>query len=67
MTPRSAISSWKPVRTSRFKKWIDDDGIAAALFSIEGICEIHRLFCELLPPDLLLMKTGKGDDHQRPT
>lgn len=44
------------------QKWIDSDGIAAAPFSTEAICEIHRRFCELLPPELLLVKTGKGDE-----
>jgi len=44
------------------QKWIDDDGIAAAPFSIKAIREVHRRFCELLPPELLLVKTGKGDE-----
>jgi hypothetical protein len=43
------------------QKWIDDDGIASASFSTEVICEIHRRFCELLPPELLLVDSGKGD------
>ncbi|WP_417119400.1 Fic family protein [Rhizobium leguminosarum] len=31
-------------------------------FPTEVICEIHRRFCELLPPELLLVKTGEGDE-----
>ncbi|MBY3433558.1 Fic family protein [Rhizobium laguerreae] len=45
------------------QKWIDDDGISSAPFSTEVICEIHRRFCELLPPELLLVETGKGDER----
>ena len=44
------------------QKWIDDDVIDAAPFSTEVICEIHRRFCELLPPELLLVETSKGDE-----
>jgi Fic family protein len=44
------------------QKWIDDDGIDGAPFSTEVVCEIHRRFCELLPPELLLAETGKGDE-----
>ena len=35
------------------QKWIDCIGLRARALSIDGICEIHRRFCEQLPPDLL--------------
>ncbi len=35
------------------QKWIDCRGLRARALSIDGICEIHRRFCEQLPPDLL--------------
>ncbi len=36
------------------QKWIDEGGLSsAAATSAEGICAIHRRFCELLPEDLL--------------
>jgi Fic family protein len=36
------------------QKWIDGGGLNAGLaLKPEGICEIHRRFCELLPEDLL--------------
>jgi Fic family protein len=36
------------------QKWIDGGGLKGALaMQTEGICEIHRRFCELLPEDLL--------------
>lgn len=44
------------------QKWIDDDGISSSPFSTETICDIHRRFCELLPPELLLVETGNGEE-----
>jgi Fic family protein len=36
------------------QKWIDDGGLKGGLgVTVEGIREIHRRFCELLPEDLL--------------
>ncbi len=36
------------------QKWIDEGGLGgAAATSADGICAIHRRFCELLPEDLL--------------
>ena len=35
------------------QKWIDDGGLDGATTSPEGICEVHRKFCELLPENLL--------------
>jgi Fic family protein len=36
------------------QKWIDGGGLKGGLaIKAEGICEIHRRFCELLPEDLL--------------
>ena len=36
------------------QKWIDGGGLRGGLaIKAEGICEIHRRFCELLPEDLL--------------
>ena len=36
------------------QKWIDGGGLKGGLaVKAEGICEIHRRFCELLPEDLL--------------
>ncbi|MCE9524329.1 MAG: Fic family protein [Alphaproteobacteria bacterium] len=33
--------------------WIDGGGIGARATTVEGVCDIHRRFCELLPDDLL--------------
>lgn len=36
------------------QSWIDAGGLTGAqAVTVEGICEIHRRFCELLPPELL--------------
>ena len=36
------------------QQWIDEDGgLHGKEFSADGICEIHRRFCELLPEELL--------------
>ena len=36
------------------QQWIDEDGgLHGKEFSPDGICEIHRRFCELLPEELL--------------
>jgi len=35
------------------QRWIDSGGLAARSVTVEGICEVHRRFCELLPEDLL--------------
>src|SRR6202171_2913665 len=36
------------------QKWIDGGGLKGGLaIGVEGSCEIHRRFCELLPEDLL--------------
>src|SRR3546814_7041047 len=33
--------------------WIDEGGLDGRATSIEGLCELHRRFCERLPDDLL--------------
>ncbi|MEE9451911.1 MAG: Fic family protein [Gammaproteobacteria bacterium] len=42
--------------------WIDEGGLKGRPATIAGLCEIHRRFSELLPPELLWMtdpKTGE--------
>lgn len=36
------------------QQWIDEGGIDGRTFTAAGIREIHRRFCDLLPPDLLV-------------
>lgn len=35
------------------QKWIDDGGLQGRAFTRDGLCEVHRRFCDLLPPDML--------------
>jgi Fic family protein len=35
------------------QQWIDDGGLKGRAVTADSICEIHRRFCEHLPPDLL--------------
>ncbi|MEJ2425594.1 MAG: Fic family protein [Candidatus Thiodiazotropha sp.] len=35
------------------QRWIDDGGLAGRAVTLDGISEIHRRFCELLPDELL--------------
>lgn len=42
------------------QRWIDDGGITNRALTVEGILEIHKRFCELLPEELLW-----AEDSQR--
>ncbi len=39
------------------QQWIDAGGLKGRVVDVESIREIHRRFCEHLPPDLLVVKT----------
>jgi Fic family protein len=48
------------------QRWIDDGGLkGGAVVSAEGIREIHRRFCELLPEELLWVKDPLTDERER--
>ena len=38
------------------QQWIDEGGLEDKAASTEGLCEIHKRFCELLPEELLWVK-----------
>lgn len=38
------------------QKWIDDGGLEGRATAPDAILELHRRFCELLPPDLLFVE-----------
>lgn len=38
------------------QKWIDDSGLKRRATTTDAILEIHRRFCELLPPSLLVVE-----------
>jgi Fic family protein len=48
------------------QKWIDDDGLDVMRpYSTEGIREIHKRFCELLPEDLLWTEDPHTKERHR--
>jgi len=47
------------------QKWIDEGGLKGRAVTIEGICEVHRRFCELLPEDLLWIENPETKERIR--
>ena len=47
------------------QKWIDEGGLSGRATTAEGICEIHRRFCELLPEDLLWIENPETKERVR--
>lgn len=47
------------------QKWIDEGGLKGRAVAAEGICEIHRRFCELLPEDLLWIENPETKERIR--
>ena len=47
------------------QKWIDEGGLRGRAVTIEGICEVHRRFCELLPEDLLWIENPESKERIR--
>jgi len=48
------------------QKWIDEGGLpGVAATSVEGVCAIHRRFCELLPEDLLWVESRTSGERLR--
>jgi Fic family protein len=45
------------------QKWIDGGGLKGRALTSDGIREIHRRFCELLPPDLLWVEDPKSKER----
>jgi len=39
--------------------WIDQNGLTGRAVTIDAICEIHRRFGELLPPELLKIENPR--------
>jgi Fic family protein len=37
------------------QRWVDQGGVSGRSVTTESICELHRRFCELLPPELLIV------------
>lgn len=47
------------------QKWIDDGGLKGRAATSDGIREVHRRFCELLPDDLLWVEDPETKERVR--
>jgi Fic family protein len=47
------------------QKWIDQGGLKGRAVTSEGICEVNRRFCELLPDDLLWVENRETKEKLR--
>jgi Fic family protein len=47
------------------QKWIDGGGLKGRALTSDGICEVHRRFCELLPEDLLWVEDPEMRERVR--
>lgn len=47
------------------QKWIDEGGLKGCAVTPEGICEIHRRFCDELPESLLWVEDIEGKERVR--
>jgi len=45
------------------QRWLDEGNLRGRAVSADGLCEIHRRFCELLPDDMLWVE--EPDTHER--
>lgn len=45
------------------QNWIDNDGLVGRATSAEGILEVHRRFCDLLPEDLLWVENPETKER----
>jgi len=54
--PRKRILQREAEAHIAVQKWIDDGGLRSKAVSVDGILEVHRRFCDLLPPELLIVE-----------
>lgn len=47
------------------QQWIDNDGLNGKATTSDGILDIHRRFCELLPDDLLWVENPDSGERER--
>ena len=47
------------------QKWIDEGGLAGKTTTTDGLCEIHRRFCEELPDELLWVEYPESGERVR--
>ena len=47
------------------QKWIDEGGLAGKTTTTDGLCEIHRRFCDELPDELLWVEYPESGERVR--
>ena len=47
------------------QQWIDEGGLEGRAMSPDGICEIHKRFCELLPDELLWVEDPETGERMQ--
>lgn len=47
------------------QEWVDEGGLQDRFYTVEGLREIHRLFCENLPDDLLWVEDNESEQKVR--
>jgi Fic family protein len=47
------------------QRWIDGGGLRGRATSRDGLCQLHRRFCELLPDDLLRVEDPETKERHR--
>jgi Fic family protein len=47
------------------QRWIDAGGLRGRATTLEGICEVHRRFAEMLPDDLLWIENPETHDRMK--
>lgn len=47
------------------QQWIDEGGLKDRAASTEGLCEVHRRFCELLPEELLWVEEPETGERMQ--
>jgi Fic family protein len=63
--PRKRILQREAEAHIAVQQWIDGGGLEGRAVSVEGILEIHRRFCELLPADLLFVEHPSTKERLR--
>ncbi|CAI2717527.1 Fic family protein [Nitrospina watsonii] len=47
------------------QQWIDEGDLAGRVYTVDGLMEIHRRFCENLPEDLLWVEYPDNDNKEK--
>lgn len=47
------------------QQWIDEGGLTGRAYTVDGLMEIHRRFCEKLPDDLLWVENQENKERIR--